>query len=251
MFKSKLTQSITNGQTYIEMIKYISYSMFDAFDAPGIQTVVNTVNCMGIMGKGLALEFKIRYPEMYVDYLERFRKGELVVGEPYLFKTTNKCILNFPTKNHWKYPSRIEFIESGLKFFISHYRNWNIKSIAFPRLGCTSGNLEWSQVGPVMKKYLNDLKDIDVHIFLDQQTSDKEREFLKIFNDAQTSTLKTNFRLTDKQVTSLREHLKRHGALKRIRDLLEIKSIGPVAYKRALDRQNMPISVQREFGFSD
>lgn len=232
------------------MIKYIPYSMFDAFDKQNIQTVVNTINCMGIMGKGLALEFKIRYPEMYADYLGKFKKNELKIGEPYLFKIINKWVLNFPTKNHWKYPSQIEFIESGLDFFVAHYKEWGIKSIAFPRLGCTSGNLDWTQVKPAMEKHLNSLKDIDVYIFLDQQTSDKENAILKIFNDVNNDTLGQKFKLSDKQIIFLNDYIIKHGKLQRIRDLLEIKGIGPVAYQRALSRRDIPVTTQEEFGFS-
>jgi len=231
------------------MIKYIQYSMFDAFDDPNIQTVVNTINCMGIMGKGLALEFKIRYREMFDDYTKRYKDGILKVGEPYIFKTNGKWILNFPTKNHWRYPSRLDFIESGLKFFSENYKKNNIKSIAFPRLGCTAGGLKWEQVKPIMEKYMGDLKDIDIYVYLDQKASEKEQAILDIINSCNKVKVKGNFNLSDKQAVSLEGYIQKKGSLKRVRDLLEIKGIGPAAYQKVLTKRNQAEIPQGEFLF--
>lgn len=129
------------------------------------QTLVNTVNCVGVMGKGIALEFKKRYPEMFNDYKIRCEEGKLKPGIPYLYEDTRgTSILNFPTKQHWRSPSKYSYIEEGLDFFREHYKEWNIKSIAFPPLGCGNGGLEWSDVGPLMYTKLADL-DIDTEIY--------------------------------------------------------------------------------------
>ena len=231
------------------MIKYMPYSMFDAFDDSQVQTVVNTINCMGIMGKGLALEFKIRYPNMFDDYIRRHKEGNLNVGEPYVFKTSNKWILNFPTKNHWKYPSKLEFIDSGLKFFVESYKKFGIKSVAFPRLGCTFGGLKWEQVKPLMEKYIGDIQGIDVYVYLDQKASDKEQGILEAINSCNKADIRERFKLSDRQIDALKIYIQRRGLLKRLRDLLEIKGIGPAAYKKALSGRNQAGMSQGEFLF--
>lgn len=241
-----MAEDVLNGK---KMIKYIPFSMFDAFSDPDVQTVVNTTNCMGIMGKGLALEFKIRFPEMFEDYVGRFKSGNLNPNEPYLYKTKDKWIVNFPTKNHWRYPSRLEFVDGGLKYFIQHYKEWGVKSIAFPRLGCTSGGLKWEQVKPVMEKHLSNLDGVEIRIYLDDNCSEKENQIIRLFNELNKSKIKEAVKLTDKQIDSLISYIQNKGSLKRIRDLLEIKGIGPAAYKKAIGLGNVSKIQQQGFLF--
>lgn len=131
------------------------------------ETLVNTVNCVGIMGKGLAKEFKKHFPEMYEDYRIHCENNEIKPGQPYFWKNQSggKSVLNFPTKQHWKGNSRLEWIESGLKFFSDNYHNWGIVSIAFPALGCTNGGLDWESVEPLMIHQLHKLRDITIEIY--------------------------------------------------------------------------------------
>jgi len=97
------------------------------------QTLVNTVNCVGVMGKGIALEFKKRFPEMFEDYRLRCERDEGRPGVPYLYRMlTPPQIVNFPTKDHWKSVSRMEDVENGLAYLLSHYREWEIVSLAIP-----------------------------------------------------------------------------------------------------------------------
>lgn len=131
------------------------------------QTLINTVNCVGIMGKGIAAEFKKRYPEMFDDYVSRCQRSEIKPGVPYLFKTSSLFtpqIINFPTKTDWRAASRIEDIEKGLKILVSKYKDWGIESIAVPPLGCGNGQLLWESVGPLIYKYLSKL-DIPVQMY--------------------------------------------------------------------------------------
>lgn len=122
------------------------------------QTLVNTVNCVGIMGKGIALEFKNWFPEMFRDYEQRCKAGQVKLGRPSLYKDlVGKWVLNFPTKDHWRSLSRLDDIVEGLKFLIAHYRDWGITSIAVPPLGCGHGQLEWKVVGPTLYRYLSKL----------------------------------------------------------------------------------------------
>lgn len=136
----------------------------DIFDSRA-QTLVNTVNCVGVMGKGLALEFRRRYPEMYDDYVDRCSRGEVHLGEPYMYRyAVPPLILLFPTKQHWRSLSRIVDIKAGLAYLAAHYREWGITSIAVPPLGCGLGGLDWSIVGPTLYQGLSDL-DIDVKLY--------------------------------------------------------------------------------------
>ena len=129
------------------------------------QTLVNTVNCVGVMGKGVALEFKKRFPEMFEDYVKRCRAGLVKLGEPYLYRNlVGPWILNFPTKHHWRSVSSLSSIVQGLRYLVAHYKEWGITSLAVPPLGCGHGQLEWRVVGPTLYRYLNSM-DIPVELY--------------------------------------------------------------------------------------
>lgn len=136
----------------------------DIFES-GAQTLVNTVNTVGVMGKGVALGFKERFPEMYVDYRKRCELGQVRLGQPYLYRRAKEpWILNFPTKEHWRAVSRLDDIIRGLEFLNEHYHQWGITSIAVPPLGCGQGQLEWRVVGRTLYRYLRKL-DIAVELY--------------------------------------------------------------------------------------
>ncbi len=129
------------------------------------QTLVNTVNCVGTMGKGIALEFKRQFPEMYEDYVRRCEAGEVRLGEPYLYRHLfPPWVLNFPTKQDWRSVSRLADIVRGLEYLEKGYREWGITSLAVPPLGCGSGGLEWRVVGPTLYRYLDALN-IPVYLY--------------------------------------------------------------------------------------
>ena len=147
------------------------------------QTLVNTVNCQGVMGAGIALEFKLRLPEMYEQYVDKCRKGEIDIGRSWLYKPLldprdTRWVLNFPTKRQWRYPSKIEYLEAGLEEFLLTYRHYGIKSIAFPVLGASNGGLDEEESLAVMRKYLVRC-DIPVEIYQYDPTAidDLFREF--------------------------------------------------------------------------
>ncbi len=127
------------------------------------QTLVNTVNCVGIMGKGLAKSFKERDPRMFKAYKSICDRNLLQLGKLWLWQGEEHWILNFPTKKHWRHPSKLEWIEAGLAKFVSQYKDRGITDISFPRLGCGNGNLDWNDVKPLMEQYLGDI-DIPVYI---------------------------------------------------------------------------------------
>ncbi|MBE9144093.1 macro domain-containing protein [Planktothrix mougeotii] len=118
------------------------------------QTLVNTVNCVGVMGAGIALEFRLRYPEMYTRYVELCQKQLFEIGQLWLYKSQQHWILNFPTKKHWKNPSEIEFLKLGLEKFVNTYEEKKITSIAFPVLGANNGGIPQEKSLEIMKEYL-------------------------------------------------------------------------------------------------
>lgn len=133
------------------MIKVLIGNLFES----QAQTWVNTVNCVGVMGKGVALEFKKRFPDMFEDYAARCRRAEVKLGRPYLYKrTVLPWILNFPTKHHWREVADLQAIVQGLEYLRQHYRRWGITSLAVPPLGCGQGQLEWRIVGPTLYRHL-------------------------------------------------------------------------------------------------
>lgn len=140
------------------------------------QVLVNTVNCVGVMGKGVAQTFKQRYPAMFEDYAARCRAGRMLIGEPYLYHDASGAwILNFPTKRHWRSPSRIADIEAGLDYLVAHLDKWNIHSIALPPLGCGNGGLSWTEVGPLIYRKLAHLP-VDVEVYAPYGTPRSELE---------------------------------------------------------------------------
>ena len=143
----------------------ITYVVCDLFASPA-QTLVNTVNTVGVMGKGIAKDFKAIYPEMFAKYQVLCERGQFNIGQLWPYRTSNKLVLNFPTKKHWRSPSRPEYIEAGLSTFAEKYHLYGVTSISFPLLGCGNGELDWeSQVRPLMERYLGKLP-IDVYIHL-------------------------------------------------------------------------------------
>ncbi|MDI9571413.1 MAG: macro domain-containing protein [Pseudomonadota bacterium] len=138
------------------------------------QTLINTVNCVGVMGKGLALQFKKRFPDMFDDYVRRCQRGEVKLGQPYLYRTLlPPWILNFPTKDHWRSVASLHSIIAGLEHLLRNYREWGIASLAVPPLGCGEGQLEWSIVGPTLYRYLNRM-DIEIELFAPYGTARDE-----------------------------------------------------------------------------
>ena len=154
------------------MVKVVKGTIFDS-DA---QTLVNTINCVGVMGKGLALEFKNRYPSMFDKYKSFCDKGVFKPGVLWIYKADDgKWILNFPTKVDWKDPSKEEYIEEGLKKFVEIWSEKGITSIAFPLLGCKNGGLDPDDIIPLMKKYLKKCEGLDVTIYDDREEIDEEK----------------------------------------------------------------------------
>lgn len=155
------------------MVEYIEGNIFNS----PAQVIVNTVNTVGVMGKGLALSFKKRYPEMFEAYRKTCDKHQLTIGKLMLYYASDHWILMFPTKENWRNPSKIEYLEAGLSKFVSTYADKGITSIAFPKLGCGNGELSWVDVKPIMERYLKPLPiTIYIYVGMDSAQAPEHRE---------------------------------------------------------------------------
>lgn len=144
------------------IVPHDNSSIFDSV----MQTLVNPVNCVGISGKGLALHFKDRYPEMFKRYQRDCTKGLYFPGACLLYRDDTHNILNFATKRHWRDDSQVEWIETGLQALSHKYRLWGINSLAVPALGCGNGNLHYYEDGiyDLLVQYLDPI-DIPVELY--------------------------------------------------------------------------------------
>lgn len=151
----------------------------DLFDSDA-QTLVNTVNCVGVMGRGVALGFRKRFPDMFKDYVARCDAGQVELGHPYLFQhLLPPWILNFPTKDHWRSVARLSDIISGLEYVEANYREWGIDSLAVPPLGCGEGQLDWRVVGPELYRRLMRLEiPVDLYAPFGTPNAQLEEQFL-------------------------------------------------------------------------
>jgi O-acetyl-ADP-ribose deacetylase (regulator of RNase III) len=144
------------------MIKWAEGNPFDQeFDIR-----VNTVNCVGVMGKGIALEFKKRYPRMHYAYTQLCRGGVLKPGNLHIWckPQEGEWIINFVTKNHWRNPSRYEWIQEGLLALHRYLKPYGLQTVSLPALGCGNGGLDWGEVKPMIVDALSDL-DAVVYVY--------------------------------------------------------------------------------------
>jgi len=131
----------------------LTYTTGNLLTSPA-QVLVNPVNTVGVMGKSLALAFAQGYPGLLPAYRTACHRGQLAIGRPWVYRTGSVLIVNFPTKRHWRDPSRLADIEAGLRAFGPLARSARLTSAAFPALGCGRGGLPWDRVRPLMSRYL-------------------------------------------------------------------------------------------------
>jgi O-acetyl-ADP-ribose deacetylase (regulator of RNase III) len=133
------------------------------------EALVNTVNCVGVMGKGIALQFKQAFPENFRQYEKACRADEVQPGRMFTVATGSlfypRYIINFPTKRHWRGKSKIEDIKSGLKALVAEVQQLGISSIAIPPLGCGNGGLDWAKVKPLIESAFAELPEVKVIVF--------------------------------------------------------------------------------------
>jgi len=158
------------------MIKYVTGNILES----ETQALVNTVNTVGVMGKGIALQFKKAFPENFKKYAKACKKGEIAIGKLFVNKENTiygeKIIINFPTKKDWSKPSEYEYIEKGLDELIKIIEENKIKSIALPPLGAGSGGLIWGKVKTIIEEKL---KNVDSEILVYEPTKDIKEKLKK------------------------------------------------------------------------
>ncbi|GAA0729977.1 macro domain-containing protein [Dactylosporangium roseum] len=134
-----------------------------------VEALVNTVNCAGVMGKGIALQFKRAYPAMFREYARAAESGEVTLGRMHVWRTGllagPRFVINFPTKGHWRARSSLVDIDNGLTDLVRVLEELNIKSVAIPPLGCGNGGLEWTDVEPMIRTALVAVPHVDVVLY--------------------------------------------------------------------------------------
>jgi len=144
------------------------------------EAVVNTVNTKGVMGKGIALQFKECFPENYKQYKKACDEGKVETGKMFVTETglllNPRYVINFPTKEHWKNPSKMEYIHEGLKDLVRVIQDKNISSISIPPLGCGNGGLDWNEVRPAIEKALSDISNLQIVLFEPSNIVYKKKE---------------------------------------------------------------------------
>lgn len=162
----------------MDNIKHINGNIFTSEH----QTIVNTINCVGVMGAGIALEYKYRYPKMSDDYVALCKNKHIQIGKLWLYKKepNRKWVLNFPTKYHWKYESKEEYLVKGLIKFGETWHQKGIKSIAFPLLGADKGGLSKEHSIEIMEFYLSKC-DLPVEIY--HYTPSAKDDLIELFEE--------------------------------------------------------------------
>lgn len=147
------------------MIKFVKGNMFEV----ATEAIVNPVNCVGVMGKGLALQFKERYPDNFEAYKKACEMNLLQIGSvfcvSFMENNEQRYIINFPTKRHYREQSYLLDIQLGLESLVDTIKKFNIKSIAIPALGCGLGGLNWYDVKESIIYHLKDLDEVDILVF--------------------------------------------------------------------------------------
>jgi len=202
------------------------------------QTIVNTVNCVGVMGKGIALVFKLRYPTMFEQYQDFCKRKLISIGKLWIYKGSLNApwVLNFPTKTHWKLPSEYSYIEKGLQKFVDTYREKGITSIAFPLLGASNGGLDKQKVMDIMQSYLS-LCDIPIEIYLYNPSAEDDllEQFKKKWNGIPSSDKKRVLGIRQqKQIDTIEKALNIDG-VKSMIALIEYQGIGLVTMQKCFD----------------
>src|SRR3990172_4946355 len=157
------------------MIKFRKGDIINA----DVEALVNTVNTEGVMGKGIALEFKQHFPKNYEFYRKAYENGEVEIGKMLVYETGKLTyphfIINFPTKKHWKNPSKLEYINEGLIDLSRIIKQYEIKSIAIPPLGCGNGKLNWNEVKPLIINAVENIDNLKTDIFEPSEEVYKEK----------------------------------------------------------------------------
>lgn len=213
------------------------------------QTIVNTVNCVGVMGAGIALAFKLRYPDMYCKYEKICQEKKLTLGKLWRYKDPQAIygfeqVLSFPTKQHWKDPSQLDGIKQGLEKFVNTYKQCGITSIAFPILGAGKGGLSEAEVLPIMEQYLSNC-DITIEIwqFSASAEDDLYSKLTHLFLNKQAAEIKQETGLSIRVIEKIQNALTQ-PEINSISALSSAQGIGKVTIEKiyALCKPNNDVS---------
>ena len=216
------------------MIRFAEGNLLDA----KVDALVNTVNTVGVMGKGIALMFKDAYPENFRAYAAACKAGEVEVGRMFVTARDDlvdgpRWIVNFPTKNHWRHPSRIEWIEAGLADLVAFVTRHGVRSIALPPLGSGNGGLEWQAVRPLIEAAFQSIPEVDAVVF------EPTREYQNVAKRSGVETLTAPRAL-------VAEMVRRYGIMGIDCSLLEIQKLAYFA-ERARERSGAALSLDFRF----
>lgn len=183
----------------------LRYEHGDLLSAP-VEAVVNTVNTRGVMGKGIALQVKQRWPEVDRSYRAACKRGDVVLGRVQVVERGGlgdgpRFVINFPTKDHWRSPSKLADIEAGLSDLRDRIEDLGIRSIAVPPLGCGNGGLDWADVRPRIESALGSLADVDVVVFRPEGAPDAADMRVGTPRPRMTTTLASLIHLIDRYST--------------------------------------------------
>lgn len=185
--------------------------------------VVNTVNCVGVMGAGIAFEFKLRNPKMFEEYQKLCKNKKIQIGKLWLYEN----ILNFPTKYDWKFPSKEEYLTKGLQEFIDTHHKLKIDSIAFPLLGADKGGILPERSLNIMREYLDSCQDVDIEIwkFDPKAKDDLYESFKKKFTELDNETIKEQSKIRPNIIETIRASIDDEN-INSLSALLRIKGVG-------------------------
>ncbi|RWF24030.1 MAG: Appr-1-p processing protein [Mesorhizobium sp.] len=159
----------------------VTFKTGDMFEERA-EAIVNTVNCVGVMGKGVALEFKRRWPDNFRAYKRLCDRHQLRPGKVYvhhegdMLSGGRRFLINFPTKDHWRAKSKLEYIEDGLVDFVAQIEQLRIKTVVMPPLGCGNGGLDWTVVKALLTDRLSAIRDVDFVIFTPSNAEEDDSE---------------------------------------------------------------------------
>jgi len=197
------------------------------------QTLVNTINCVGVMGAGIALEFRYRYPKMYEEYIKLCNDKHIRIGSLWLYRkeSNRKWVLNFPTKQHWKFESKPEYLVKGLEKFVETYKEKGIQSIAFPLLGADRGGLNPELSKEIMERYLSQC-DIPVEIYeFDPNAQDDLIHLTQdLFSRGKAKDIAKSIDISLTVVNKVKKALE--GNINSLSQLAKVKGIGEATLKK-------------------
>ena len=180
------------------------------------------------MGAGIAFEFRLRYPDMYEKYRRLCQLGQIQTGKLWLYKASDRMILNFPTKQDWKHPSKIEYLQQGLEKFVGAYRDKQINSIAFPLLGADKGGISTEVSLEIMHRYLSKCgDDIDIEIWRFDPTASDDRyeHFYQTMTKLDDETVAKETKIRKDIILKIRDALA-NPKINSMSGLLRVRGIG-------------------------